>query len=172
MQYEMTAEEQAKAKQAYAAIRTSFNIYVKTTGFTDIEIHPGLVVCAVSSWILDESRHTDFHPCEGVMRYKRASYFIYWFTYIKPIQITNYELHTDARMALINERFALFMAYRMLGVSASGVVPNSFSDEMLYSLRYRNSNPKALFVTMHLLETSAKCDEFWKAYSKHTAVAC
>jgi hypothetical protein len=166
MLYEMTDKELAEVKRAYASIRSGFNIYTRTVGLKDVMIQPGLVVCVAASWILDESRHIRFHPCNDIKRYKRASYFTYWFTWIKPIQVISEELQPSARLALINERFALFMAYRMLGVSTEGVVPNDFSDEMLYTLRYRNSAPESLFATMNLLEISAKSGELRKTYTK------
>lgn len=164
MPYEMTDKEKAKAEQAYAAIRAAFNIYTQTLNINGAVIQPGLLVCAVSSWILDESRHIEFHPCNDIKRYKRASYFAYWFTWIKPIQILSTELNPSVHLTLINEKFALYMAYRMLGISAVGVVPNDFSEEMLYVLRYRNSTPESLFTTMNLLEISAKSGELRKAY--------
>jgi hypothetical protein len=164
MSYEMTDEEKVKFAQAYAAIRSGFNIYTRALGINDVTIQPGLVVCVAASWILDESRHIEFHPCNDIKRYKRASYFAYWFTWIKPIQVISEELRPSADLALINERFALFMAYRMLGISAVGVVPNDFTEEMLYVLRYRNSTPESLFTTMSLLEISAKSGELRKTY--------
>jgi hypothetical protein len=52
MLYEITDEELAKVKQAYASIRSGFNIYMRTVNLDGVTIHPGLVVCVAASWIL------------------------------------------------------------------------------------------------------------------------
>jgi hypothetical protein len=167
---EMTDEERAKVNQAYASIRACFNIYTRALGIENVAMQPGLAVCVAASWILDENRHISFHPCNELKRYKRAAYFTYWFTWIKPIQIISKELVPSTYQALVNERFALFMAYRILSIDREGVVPKEFSEEMLYVLRYRNSTPEALFTTMQLLELSARCGELQKLYTKNRRV--
>ncbi len=80
MSYEMSDEEQIKFAQAYASISMGFNRFVRILGIENVSLQPGLVVCVAVSWILDESRHIKFHPCKEIKRYKRASYFMYWFT--------------------------------------------------------------------------------------------
>jgi len=166
MAYDLTDDEKNKIDEAYAAIITAFDHYTKVLNINDVIMQPGLLLCAVTSWILDEGRHIVFHPCNNIKRYKRASYFAYWFTRIKPIQVLSIKHQPSVYLVLINEKFALFMVYHLLGIGGRDIVPNDFSDEMLYVLRYRDSGPESLFTTMNLLEISAKSGELRKAYIK------
>jgi len=171
MSYDLTDDEKDKIDKAYAAIMAAFGRYKQTLEVNDVMMQPGLLLCAVTSWILDEERHAAFHPCNNIKRYKRASYFAYWFTRIKPIQVLSADRQPRTHMVLINEKFAIFIVYSLLGISGRGVVPSDFSEEMLYVLRYRDSSPESLFTTMNLLEISAQSGELRKAYTKKQTVA-
>jgi hypothetical protein len=165
MPYDLTEDERIKVNEAHAAIMACFNRYSRILKIADAKMQPGLLLCAVASWIIDESRHMEFHPCSDIKRYKRASYFAYWFVWVKPIQVFSEDLQLSREKAIINERFAAFYVYWMLEISKAHIIPKEFNDEMLYVLRYRTSSPESLFATMSLLETSAKSGELWKAYN-------
>jgi hypothetical protein len=164
MSIDLTDDEKAKIDEAYASIMTAFDFYKGELKINGVIMQPSLLLCAVVSWILDESRHALFHGCEEIKRYKRASYFAYWFTWIKPIQVVSSVRKPTKQLVLVNERFAAFMVYSMLEIHEKGAIPKGFNDEMLYVLRYRNSSPESLFTTLCLLEISAKSGELRKAY--------
>jgi len=77
MSFDLSDEEKAKIDEAYATIMAAFDIYKSELKIVGIAMQPSLLLCAVVSWILDENRHILFHGCDGLKRYKRASYFAY-----------------------------------------------------------------------------------------------
>jgi len=164
MTYGLTDKEKEKIEQAYAALMRAFDVYAHTLKINDVAMQPGLLLCAVTSWILDEGRHMLFHPCKELEKHKSAAYFVYWFVRIKPIQVLSKDRQPRSYMVLINEKFAIFQAYYLLEISRRGLVPNDFSEEMFYMLRFRESRPESLFTIMKLLEISAKSGELQKAY--------
>jgi len=121
-----------------------------------VAMQPDLLYCTVTSWVIDESRHIDFHNCNDLELHKKVSYFVYWFSHLKPIQVLNTANVSNSRIVLINEIFAILYAFKVLGIKGSNVVPNKLYMDLVYMLRYRKFTAESIFPMMRLLEISAK----------------
>jgi len=159
MPYTLTEEQTKQIKERYASVMYAFNelknIPSNINGFA-VLMQPDLLYCVVTSWVIDESRHIDFHNCNELELHKKVSYFMYWFSHLKPIQVLSVANVSDSRVALINEIFALRYAFRMLGIKGSKVVPSKLYMDLVYMLRYRKFTAESIFPMMRLLEMSAK----------------
>ena len=161
MPYNLTEEQKSEIKGLYVSVRNAFDGFKNKTlpvlQNDAIEMQPEQLYCVVVSWILDKYRHVDFHKCNGLKIHKMASYFLYWFTRLKPIQILGVgEATSDPRIVLVNEIFAMRMACHMLEIEGSNTMSNKLYNEFIYMLRYRTFTAESLFSTMHLLEISAE----------------
>ena len=149
MRYKINENEKKEIDCICAAIINHFNEYCEKIDIKkDVCLHYELLICVVVSWILDEKRHTEFHPCKVIMPYKRASYFLYWFVRVKPVHILPQERTVDNSVILVNETFAVIFACRMLDIK----ITSALLCEFVYMLRYRDIHPESLFITMQLLQ--------------------
>jgi hypothetical protein len=153
MRFKINDNDKKEIDKICAAITNHFNEYSETIDISnDVFLHPELLIHSVVSWILDEKRHTEFHPCKIIMPHKRAAYLLYWFNRIKPIHITTEENGVYKNTVLINETFSVIFACKMLEIRITPILLN----ELVYLLRYRDINPETLFLTMQLLEICIK----------------
>jgi len=152
MTYKLSGEQKNRADERAAAIRASFDTFTKILNIGDsVQIQPKLLDNVVVSWGYDEDRHTEFHPCNIIQLHKSAAFFLYWFVRVKPIQITKNILNINGKVALVNEWFALFRVYAMLGIKQRDIIAEKFNDDFVYTLHYRDIRPEPLFTTIQLL---------------------
>jgi hypothetical protein len=159
MPYNLTPEQEKRVDDRYASVMRVFvKLCAAPPAFKNnvVAMQPNLLYCAIASWVIDEDRHIGFHGCTGLELHKAASYFVYWFVQIKPIQILSVGDMPDTRLSLINEFFAQYFICRVLGVTLESVASSKFCGEFIYTLRYRRFTAESMFPTLRLLEMSAK----------------
>jgi hypothetical protein len=159
MPYNLTGEQKSEIEQRYASIMSAFYDLKNISSAPKsnlIWMQSDQLYCVVASWVIDESRHVNFHSCNGLELHKIASYFAYWFVRLKPIQVLSVDGASEPRVVLVNEIFALHYICGILGIKLNIVASSKFYDEFIYMLRYRKFDAEPTFPMMRLLEISAK----------------
>lgn len=123
-----------------------YRILHKNSGF---RIVPSLVCTLVTSLDEDLKRFEHWHGSENSEPHKSAAFFVYWFSKVKPIQIAGHHKHSN--QITINESFGFVLAMSMLNID-EGRISDAFFAEFVYSLYYRDTNPKQMFFTFELLD--------------------
>jgi len=118
----------------------------KDSGFAMI---PSLVDVLVKSWIKDLERFELYHDSKNSEEHKKAAFFVYWMSKVKPIVIGSHHKHD--RQITINEIFAFSMAMNMLKIGR-GRISVEFFEEFVYSLYYRDTSPKQMFFAFETLD--------------------
>ena len=70
MSYSITPEQKRIVDEALAAIKVNYDCFTQTLNI-NCALNLNLLDCAVVSWVLDEQRHTNFHPCDNIEIHKK-----------------------------------------------------------------------------------------------------
>ena len=153
MSYTITTEQKKIVDEACAAIRANYDVFVEVLELNCV-IDTNLLDCAVISWVIDEQRHTNFHPCDNIEIHKKASFFLYWFIKFKPIRA---KIHytNDLRYVAVNELFVFYYILKMLQIKDEKI-STPFFNRFIYMLLYRDIHPEPMFMTISLIDSLAK----------------
>ena len=138
-----------KFKKRYETLMVEMDEFLEATGYTENARVDGLVLgYLLVDYFEDIHRLKLFHNVDHINSIRIVSYISYWIAYRKPIQITNSK---DKQLVYINERFVLWFILNFLSsktdehiVERENAGLKSFSDALLYFLKYRFTSANSL----------------------------
>lgn len=120
-------------------VATAKRLDLNAANLTGITINPAILYAVATSYYFDIKRAKDFHDTTLANGYRQAAFIIKWLLRFRPINDTN----ADGRFLLVNEKFALALAFALLGIDPASVDKPLYA-HLLYSLRYRVMDEGAL----------------------------
>jgi len=132
-----------------ATIYNQFEIFRTRDRNSGLRMVPILVDIASESLAQDLERFETFHDSDNSELHKQAAFLVYWLSKVKPIAIQPFQKHT--KYITVNEYFAFLLAMRLLDINIERI-SDSFTEEFVYSLYYRDTSPKQMFYTFMMLD--------------------
>jgi hypothetical protein len=109
-----------------------------------------LVRIVSESYFKDLDRKKKFHGIQYADSHKRAGYMVKWIMRFRPVQMMTEG--AKPRVLLVNEHFALTVAFKFLNIPPASVPPPLYKN-LVYALRFRALDANAWALSFFLLQS-------------------
>lgn len=120
----------------------------------NFHLNSALLATAINQLIADISRHKSYTE-RPVNKIRIASYTAFWIQKTKPIQINQNASTLKSTDFFVNEMFAAFVLFSMLGINEQNIL-EQFYFELIYQLRFRSINAEDIYMIGTALQQSRR----------------